>query len=75
MATRKKDLPQKGSRISRIEAENFLRLYNQLGTFQAVADMTGRSLSAVSKWVKILQAEAITYQQPNCSTPIILVQR
>ena len=75
MATRKKGLPPKGSRISRNEAEDFLRLYNQLGTFQAVANITGRSHSSVSRWVKILQAEAITYQQPNSSIPIILNQR
>ena len=57
-----KNLPQKGSRISRVEAERFLALYNQLGTFQAVAAITGRSASSVSKWVKILQAEAIVFQ-------------
>lgn len=58
----KKTLPKKGSRISREEAERFLVLFNQLGTYQEVAKITGRSASAVSKWVKILQAEAIVYQ-------------
>ena len=57
MAQRRTNLPAKGSRISRMEAERFVILYNQLGTYQAVAQMTGRSASAVSKWVKILQAE------------------
>lgn len=59
MATRNRNLPKKGSRISREEAEYFLILYNKLGTYQAVADLTGRSQSSVSKWVKILQAEAV----------------
>lgn len=56
-----KNLPKKGSRISRAEAERFVELYNQLGTYQEVAAITGRSASSVSKWVKILQAEAIVF--------------
>ena len=71
MAGKKKDLPKKGSRISREEAENFVTLYNKLGTYQAVAEITGRSASSVSKWVKILQAEAIIYPQ-NIPQVIIL---
>jgi len=59
MAQRKRNMPVKGSRISRVEAERFVALYNQFGTYQAVAEITGRSASAVSKWVKILQAEAM----------------
>ena len=49
--------PKKKGRILREEAEYFLVLYNKFGTYQAVADFTGRSASSVSKWVKILQAE------------------
>lgn len=48
----------KGTRISRSEAEKFLVLYNKLGTYKAVADKMDRSSEAVSKWVKILQAES-----------------
>ena len=48
----------KGTRISRSEAEKFLILYNKLGTYKAVADKMDRSPEAVSKWVKILQAES-----------------
>lgn len=59
MATRKNKLPKKGSRISRLEAERFVELYNQLGSYKAVADITGRCADSVSKWVKILQAEQI----------------
>lgn len=59
MVSRAKNLPKKGSRISRVEAERFVELFNQFGTYQAVADLTGRSASSVSKWVKILQAEAM----------------
>ena len=55
---RKTNSPIKGSRISRAEAEYFLTLYNHLGTFEAVAKVTGRSASSVSKWVKLLQAES-----------------
>ena len=57
MATRKTKLPKKGSPISRAEAERFLELYNQIGSYTEVAKITGRCLSSVSKWVKILQAE------------------
>lgn len=49
---------RKGTRISRAEAEQFVVLYNKLGTFKAVADAMDRSPEAVSKWVKIMQAEA-----------------
>ena len=49
---------KKGTRISRTEAEQFVILYNQLGTYKAVADAMDRSPEAVSKWVKIMQAEA-----------------
>ena len=59
MATRKRNLPKKGSRISRVEAERFLELYNQLGCYKEVARITGRCADSVSKWVKILQAEQI----------------
>ena len=59
MVSRARNLPKKGSRISRVEAERFVELFNQFGTYQAVADLTGRSASSVSKWVKILQAEAV----------------
>lgn len=62
MVTRRKGLPKKGSRISREEAERFVVLFNQLGTYQKVAEITGRSASSVAKWVKILQAEAIVFQ-------------
>ena len=48
----------KGTRISRNEAERFVILYNQLGTYKAVADKMDRSPEAVSKWFRILQAEA-----------------
>ena len=50
-------MPLKGTRISRAEAELFVILYNQYGTYQAVAKMTGRSASSVSKWVNLLMAE------------------
>ena len=53
----KKIIIQTGRKITRAEAEYFLALYNQYGTYQAVAQITGRSASSVSKWVKILQAE------------------
>ena len=59
MTSKARHFPVKGSRISRIEAERFLELYNQLGTYEAVAQITNRSASSVSKWVKILQAEAM----------------
>lgn len=49
--------PIKGTRISREEAEMFVVLYRKLGTYEAVAGVTGRSASSVSKWVKLLQAE------------------
>lgn len=49
--------PAKGSRISRNEAETFYVLYNQYGSYKAVAKATGRSDTAVAKWVKILKAE------------------
>lgn len=49
---------KKGTRISRAEAEQFVVLYNQLGTYKAVAEAMNRSPEAVSKWVKIMQAEA-----------------
>lgn len=58
MAIRKKISIEKGSRITRAEAEYFVALYKQFGTYQAVAERTGRSASSVSKWVKILQAES-----------------
>ena len=51
-------MQKRKGKILREEAEYFLVLYNKFGTYQAVADFTGRSSSAVSKWVKILQAEA-----------------
>jgi hypothetical protein len=47
----------KPKNISRAEAEHFVILYRELGTYQAVAKITGRSASAVAKWVKILLAE------------------
>ena len=47
----------KTSIVSRAEAERFLVLYNQLGTFKAVAELTDRHPDTVSRWVKILQAE------------------
>ena len=50
-------IPKRKGRILREEAEYFLVLYNKFGTYQAVAEFTGRSSSSVSKWVKILQAE------------------
>lgn len=59
MATRSKNFSKKGSRVSRVEAERFVELYNQLGTYKAVADITGRSADTVSRWVKILQAESM----------------
>ena len=59
MACESRQFPVKGSRISRAEAEQFLESYNQLGTYEAVAHITNRSASSVSKWVKILQAEAM----------------
>lgn len=49
---------KKGTRISRAEAEHFVYLYNQLGTYKAVAEITGRSPESVGKWVKLLQAES-----------------
>ena len=49
--------PEKGSRITREEAKYFLLLYEKYESYQAVAEITGRSASSVSKWVKILQAE------------------
>ena len=54
-----KSKPKKPRNISRMEAEHFLVLYNQVGTYAEVARITGRSESAVGKWVKILQAEQI----------------
>lgn len=54
----KKIIIQQRRNITRAEAEYFLALYNQYGTYQAVADITGRSATSVSKWVKILQAES-----------------
>lgn len=51
------NVQKKKGKILREEAEYFLVLYNKFGTYQAVADFTGRSASSVSKWVKILQAE------------------
>lgn len=51
-------VPKRKRNISRAEAEHFLFLYNQLGTYEAVAKITDRSASSVSKWVKILQAES-----------------
>lgn len=59
MATRSKNFSKKGSRVSRVEAERFVELYNQLGTYKAVADITGRSADTISRWVKILQAESM----------------
>ena len=47
----------KNSRVSRAEAERFVILYNQLGTFKAVAELTNRHPDTISRWVKILQAE------------------
>lgn len=61
MAQRRKNMPVKGSRISRAEAELFVVLYNQFGTYQAVAQMTGRSASSVSKWVNLLKAETTVF--------------
>ena len=51
-------IARKGTRISRNEAEQFVILYNQLGTYKAVADVMNRSPESVSKWVKILTAES-----------------
>ena len=51
------NVQKKKGKILREEAEYFLVLYNKFGTYQAVADFTGRSASSVSKCVKILQAE------------------
>ena len=51
-------MQKRKGKILREEAEYFLVLYNKFGTYQAVADFTGRSSTAVSKWVKILQAES-----------------
>ena len=51
-------MQKRKGKILREEAEYFLVLYNKFGTYQAVADFTGRSSTGVSKWVKILQAEA-----------------
>ena len=59
MTSRKSNLPKKGSRIARVEAERFLELYNQLGSYKEVARITGRCADSVSRWVKILQAEQI----------------
>ena len=50
-------MARKGTRISRNEAEQFVVLYNQLGTYKAVADIMDRNPESVSKWIKILQAE------------------
>ena len=58
MARQTKAISRKGTRISRNEAEQFVVLYNQLGTYKAVADIMGRCPDAVSKWIKILQAES-----------------
>jgi len=58
MARYKKATSKRGTRISRVEAEQFVVLYNQLGTYKAVADAMDRSPESVSKWVKILQAES-----------------
>ena len=45
--------------VSRLEAEQFLELYNQIGCYKEVAKLTGRCVDSVSKWVKILQAEQV----------------
>lgn len=58
MARQTKAISRKGTRISRNEAEQFVVLFNQLGTYKAVADVMNRSPESVSKWVKILQAES-----------------
>lgn len=48
---------KKSRNVSRVEAEYFLELYNQIGSFQDVAEIADRDPKTVSKWVKILQAE------------------
>lgn len=75
MTKKRTDLPKKGSRISRQEAEQFLELYYQLGTYTAVAERTGRSASSVGKWVKILQAESINSHTQINAVPIIMFQQ
>ena len=54
MARQTKAISRKGTRISRNEAEQFVVLYNQLGTYKAVADIMDRNPESVSKWIKIL---------------------
>ncbi len=50
---------KKSRNVSRLEAEQFLDLYNQIGSFAKVAEITDRCADTVSKWVKILQAEQV----------------
>ena len=45
---------KKSRNVSRLEAEQFLDLYNQIGSFVKVAEITDRCADTVSKWVKIL---------------------
>ena len=45
--------------VSRLEAEQFLELYNQIGCYKDVAILTGWCVDSVSKWVKILLAEQV----------------
>ena len=50
---------KKSRNVSRLEAEQFLDLYNQIGSFAKVAEITDRCADTVRKWVKKLQAEQV----------------
>ncbi len=46
------DRPKKGSRITPDEIREMVILYDQLGTYAAVARKMGRSADSVSKYIK-----------------------
>ncbi len=47
--------PIKGSRITPEEIKEMVTLYDQLGTYAAVAKKMGRSADSVSKYIKKLK--------------------
>jgi DNA invertase Pin-like site-specific DNA recombinase len=50
------DRPRKGSRITPDEIKEMAILYDQLGTYAAVARKMGRSADSVSKYIKKLKS-------------------
>lgn len=56
-------MAKKGSKVSPAEAKKFLALYNEYGTYAAVAKKVRRCEGTVSKHIKLLIAAGIVIEE------------